>query len=168
VRVLEDELRRQAAVSRSALEESQRRLDQLREQTHALTALRSAHAAALVRGEQLEVARANEAALANALTHLKDALMSAVEERHERAAEAREAQQRLVGQERAAAEAHAALRAQIDALAAELHAANARLEAARVRSRREALARLAREHAATAPSAADDGAQFWRNGAASG
>ena len=167
VRGLEEELRREAAVSRSALEESQRRLAELRDQTQVLAALRSAHAAALVRGEQLEAARANEAALANALRHLKDALMSAIEERHQRAAEARDAQQRLVRQERAAAEAHAALRAEADALAAELHAANARAEGARVRLRREALARLAREHAAAAPTT-DDGAQFWRNGAASG
>ena len=193
VRVLEDDVRREAGAARSALDELQRRLAELRDQTEVLAALRSAHAAAhaaaVANGEQLEAARASEAALANALAHLKDALMSAVEERHERAAEARDAQQRLVRQERAAAEALAALRAQTDAqaaelraqteaqaaelraradaLAAEVGAANARAEAARVRMRREALARLAREHAAAAPTA-EDGAQFWRNGAASG
>ncbi|HEY0383964.1 MAG TPA: methyltransferase domain-containing protein [Candidatus Elarobacter sp.] len=101
----------------------------------------------------LAAADANRAALENALAHAKLALLGAIEERRERAAAARNAQELLARHDADAAAIREALRS-----------ATAELELRRERAWREALVQLAGEHDTLA--AQDDGAQVWRNGAA--
>ena len=107
--------------------------------------------------EQLARAETTRAGLENALAHAKHALLSAIEERETFAAAARDAQERLARHEADAGDVHAALRAAMRADAVEL-------AAFRERTRRETLVRIARDHDDVVVH--DDGAQFWRAGAA--